>query len=246
MVPAWLLEAKVSLPARWLAVELLNLGALARPAYPSLAYLGLRLGLRERWIRNLLRELEAAGILTTFHQEGRSSQYRIRKPTPAVQCRTPRQWSAGDPGSTVPPDPYGVIQMNDPEKHTVPFALTSQDEPRPARGRPVRVVGGFEEFWKAWPWKRNRKAAERAFRDLNPDRALLDRILAWIPRYRETDSVQRGAILHASTALRHRRWEDEIGPKAPATAKPADEDWQRERARFLRGFKESSRGHDNF
>jgi len=76
----------------------------------------------------------------------------------------------------------------------------------------VRVPGGFEEFWKAWPWKRNRKKAEVAFRNLNPDRTLLDRILAWIPGYGDSDSVKRGAILHASTVLNGRRWEDELSP----------------------------------
>jgi len=55
--------------------------------------------------------------------------------------------------------------------------LDSHTVRSPNGARPARVIGGFEEFWKAWPWKERRPQARAAFQKLNPDRALLDATL---------------------------------------------------------------------
>jgi hypothetical protein len=126
MVPAWLLEAKVSALARMVAIELLNLGALTRPAWPSLAHLSRRLGLSRRMIAYLLRELEESGILSTTERPGVVSNFRIAKPTPARGAGLPLHAVQGTPARGAA-DPYGVIQMkSDPEKSGPPPAAARE------------------------------------------------------------------------------------------------------------------------
>ncbi len=66
---------------------------------------------------------------------------------------------------------------------------------------------GFDAFWQAWPDKRNRKAAVKAWGKLTPGDDLLAQILAAIER--QSDQWRRGIIPHASTWLNNERWEDE-------------------------------------
>ena len=75
----------------------------------------------------------------------------------------------------------------------------------------------FEVFWKSYGLKRDRIAAERAWRRLSArdQRAAF----AGIPAYRE-DCQRRGvAMMYAQGYLNHRRWEDEAEPQTqPASA----------------------------
>jgi len=72
---------------------------------------------------------------------------------------------------------------------------------------------GFEDFWKAWPYKRNKKKAKLAWLRLKPGPALVETILAAVEADKRTDQWQRGIIPHASTWINGRRWEDERSPE---------------------------------
>ena len=77
----------------------------------------------------------------------------------------------------------------------------------------------FAQFWKAYPKKRDKARAQKAFDKLKPDQALLDQILAALEwQTRSADWAKDGGqfIPLASTYLNGRRWEDE--PPANTTA----------------------------
>ena len=80
-------------------------------------------------------------------------------------------------------------------------------------------ICAFAQFWEAYPKKRDKARARKAFDKLSPDQALLDQILsslAW--QTKSADWTKDGGqyIPLASTYINGRRWEDE--PPANALA----------------------------
>ena len=70
----------------------------------------------------------------------------------------------------------------------------------------------FAEFWKSYPRKSAKASAKKAFEKLNPDRHLLNRILAALAwQIHSPDWTKDGGqfIPYAATYLNGRRWEDE-------------------------------------
>lgn len=70
----------------------------------------------------------------------------------------------------------------------------------------------FAQFWEAYPKKRDKARAQKAFDKLNPDQALLDRILAalaWQTKSAEWTRDEGRYIPLASSYLNGQRWEDE-------------------------------------
>jgi len=72
----------------------------------------------------------------------------------------------------------------------------------------------FDEFWKAYPKKVGKKAAESSWKKIKPDAELYDRIMTAIGRARVTEQWQREGgryIPNPATWLNQGRWEDEYG-----------------------------------
>ncbi len=70
----------------------------------------------------------------------------------------------------------------------------------------------FEEFWKAYPKKVGKKAAESSWKKIKPDAELHDRIMTAIGRARVTEQWQREGgryIPNPATWLNQGRWDDE-------------------------------------
>lgn len=77
----------------------------------------------------------------------------------------------------------------------------------------------FAQFWEAYPKKRDKARARKAFDKLKPDHTLLDQILsalAWQTKSQDWTKDSGQYIPLASTYLNGRRWEDE--PPANTTA----------------------------
>lgn len=73
-------------------------------------------------------------------------------------------------------------------------------------------VEGFARFWEAYPKKVGKIAAERNFRKLSPDGALLDRMLSAIDLQKRSEQWRRDGgqyIPNPATWLSQGRWEDE-------------------------------------
>ena len=87
---------------------------------------------------------------------------------------------------------------------------------------PKGGVSGFAEFWKAYPKKIGKGAAEKAYAKAGINGHLPD-ILTAIERARATEQWQRDHgqfIPHPATWLNQRRWEDE--PPLPADLKATE------------------------
>ena len=77
----------------------------------------------------------------------------------------------------------------------------------------------FQKFWDAYGLKRDRVAAERAWRKLtNSDRRAA---LAGIARYRDDCEARGIQRMYAQGYLNHRRWEDESPTPDPIPDVPS-------------------------
>ena len=68
---------------------------------------------------------------------------------------------------------------------------------------------GFTEFWKAYPNKTGKGAAEKSWQKQQPDLATVLAALAWQTKQDAWTKDQGKFIPHPSTYLNQRRWEDE-------------------------------------
>lgn len=81
----------------------------------------------------------------------------------------------------------------------------------------------FEEFWKAYPKKRAKDDARKAFDKRKPTRALLDTMLKALREQAQSAQWQKDAgqfIPHPATWLNDGRWQDEDGVALAASANP--------------------------
>jgi len=77
----------------------------------------------------------------------------------------------------------------------------------------------FDEFWSAYPKKRHKPDARKAWTRAQGD-GKTDTVLAGVTRWTASDAWQRGFIEDPATFLRQRQWEDEppVGTHADTNA----------------------------
>lgn len=85
----------------------------------------------------------------------------------------------------------------------------------PSPAKPVGVP--FEDFWKIYPKKVEKKKAELKWNRLKSDQQ--KEIMLDIPKRVLTDQWRRGYIPHPTTYLNGERWNDELDPIKKTTAK---------------------------
>lgn len=76
----------------------------------------------------------------------------------------------------------------------------------------------FARFWKAYPKKVGKGAAEKSFNRINPDDSLLETMITAVNTAKASAQWQKENgqfIPNPSTWLNQRRWEDEIAPSQP-------------------------------
>ncbi|MGM1051808.1 MAG: helix-turn-helix domain-containing protein [Pseudomonadota bacterium] len=76
-------------------------------------------------------------------------------------------------------------------------------------------MGDFAGFWEAYPRRRGKADARKAWQALKPDAALLERILVALAQARASPDWRREGgrfIPYPATWLRRRGWEDELEP----------------------------------
>lgn len=96
---------------------------------------------------------------------------------------------------------------------------------------------GFAEFWKAYPHKVGKGAAEKAWNKIRPSKSLVAEILQAVERAKKSAQWQKEGgryIPNPATWLNQKRWEDELEPQIiPSTSYDIDafersgvfEDW---------------------
>ncbi|MFZ5540878.1 MAG: hypothetical protein ACOY5V_14195 [Pseudomonadota bacterium] len=95
----------------------------------------------------------------------------------------------------------------------------AKNPPTPRKRGVRRVSPLFDRFWQAYPRKVNKARAQQAFARIDPDEALLARMLAAMERAKASAQWRKDGgefIPHAATWLNGRRWEDETGPPNPS------------------------------
>ena len=91
---------------------------------------------------------------------------------------------------------------------------------KPNLTKPIKTLAqkslrgeAFEKFWKAYPKKKSKGDAEKAFAKINPNEQLLATMIATIERAKTSDDWRKDDgqyIPFPATWLRDRRWEDEF------------------------------------
>ncbi|HGE1973835.1 TPA: hypothetical protein ACGKFT_006659, partial [Pseudomonas aeruginosa] len=127
-------------------------------------------------------------------------------------------------GATVAPDPSLNHQRTtkEPKEH-VQTGETGSDDVGDRKGKPKsgkrttkpNPLDGFEEFYQAYPKRRDRAKAEKAWRKIDP--ALHPVIMAALPKHcRQRDWLKDNGqfVPLPASWLNGRRWEDEIAPDA--------------------------------
>jgi hypothetical protein len=77
----------------------------------------------------------------------------------------------------------------------------------------VNNVDDFDSFWKFYPRKASKEAARKAWEKLRPDQHIMQMILDNVRERVEKGEWRKdnqSFILHASTYLNQKRWEDEV------------------------------------
>lgn len=89
----------------------------------------------------------------------------------------------------------------------------------------------FQRFWDAYPRKVNKPGALRAFAKIDPDEALLEKMLSAIAKQKASAQWLEGNgqyIPHPATWLNGQRWEDEVQAAKPKKTVVAQDYEQRD------------------
>jgi len=144
---------------------------------------------------------------------------------------------------------YGFVTQSraDQKQH-------QKQEQQHLKKTPLPPLGGngllFEKFWKAYPSKVGKIAAQKAFEKHNPDGSLLDAMLSALEAQRRSDKWQKdgGAFVpNPATWLNQGRWLDVVEvevqplvgahPLAPVSERKPETDEQRRKRLEIAGFK---------
>jgi hypothetical protein len=82
--------------------------------------------------------------------------------------------------------------------------------------REEKYKGHFDVFYKDYPKKVGKVAAQKSFERLKPDESLVSEIMAGLTNYKkmvEAEGREKRHILNPATFLNQRRWEDEYERK---------------------------------
>lgn len=88
----------------------------------------------------------------------------------------------------------------------------------------AQIETRFNAFWSAYPKKKGKQAAEKAFKKIAPDETLLETMLNALEEQKRSAEWQKDNgqfIPHPATWLNGKRWEDE----ATVISKPEPEYW---------------------
>ncbi len=104
--------------------------------------------------------------------------------------------------------------------------LRTREEKRRYRERHPHTPTAFDRFWAAYPKRKSRGDAEKAFKAINPSEQLVDAMIASIDQATTSaDWLKEGGrfIPHPATWLRDKRWLDEQDPRETVAAKTSSQ-----------------------
>jgi hypothetical protein len=185
-------------------------------AYPKMATIANQVGLSEVYVQKRLKELVDNGFLVRQKATG---QQRLQHFPDTYSflfhaCFASQLVGAGD----IPEYTSGEVSEYTSNQENQ-LKRIKELPPLPPKGD----LAGFDLFWKAYPNRKAKGDAQKAWLKLKPDADLLRTILAAIERQKESAGwTKEGGqfIPYPATWLNQQRWEDEETvappPQAPA------------------------------
>jgi len=196
--------------------------------YPSMRTIARRCSCSEAQARRHVHALMNSGHVavesgTGGGGRGKTPRYRIN-----IAKLNP---SADDSLSDVKGSAQGTLSGINPRIHARKTLASTHVNPCTHASRSINnhqvtisATQRFERFWIAYPKKRDKPKALKAWEKLKPDADLTERILETIDLWKSADEWQRDGgkfIPHPATWLAGRRWEDELQPGAQRERKVA-------------------------
>ena len=225
--------ARLSLPARLLYIGLWNTcddvgRSRGHPLWLKsqiFPYDDLSAGQIEEWLSDLvnLRRIFPYTVNSELYYfiPGFLKHQKIQHPSPAKNPPPPQDSAL--PGQAQPPPPPDESPENVPLFMSASGAAHEQTETERETERETETEGHggasfndplFEQFWKAYPRKKSKGHAEKAWSLIKPDRPFLARMLEAIERDRASPDWRREGgkyIPYPARWLYGKSWEDEAG-----------------------------------
>lgn len=176
---------------------------------PSLDELVRMTGMKRNTIPPSIRDLESAGLLSVTRAHGTKSSYDLHLTSTENGTSTEISTSTEN-GQNQYRKGYSHLNQEEP-------GIDSVIPPNPPRRDDGEL---FARFWAAYPLKRSKGTAERAFAKLKPNEPLLAEILVGLERAKTSDPRFTGGeyIPHPATWLNAKGWQDEAAPGNPKPA----------------------------
>ena len=159
----------------------------------------------ERRIDKYLDEIAKLGLIFRYSINGNAylSAPHFEKHQMGLQKSKEAQ-------SQIPPPTPELVQSKD---KLTPPQVKAKVKAKVKEVLPQNEPTDFETFWKAYPKRKSKGDAERAFKKINPDKKLLLIIITAIERAKKSDDwlKENGQYIpYPATWLNARGWEDEI------------------------------------
>lgn len=211
-----------------------------RTCWPAVATLAQLTGIDRRDVQRTLRRLEGFGWLTIEAGGGRSatSRYRLwqvtqtagestagESPQRAGNIPAETQEKAGESpqkGGCFTPETAGEMPTRtyqEQSRNREPLSCASSEielnasaEPQAKSGKAAQEES-FAVFWSAYPKRRGKSDARKAWQRLAPDDALVEHIVQAVEMARASPDWRKEGgqfIPYPATWLRRRGWEDEL------------------------------------
>ena len=178
-------------------------------AYPSIPPLGKRSRLCDRQVKRSLQNLEHLGELKVLRGKGPHGTNRYKLSSDIMSRDKLSRGVTSDPGGGDIHGKEGVTPTSpNPSEETI------------RRNRHSPRVSGFDKFWEIYPRKKSKGDAERAWKALNPDEQLQDRITNAIERAVTSAEWRKDGgqfTPYPATWLRAKGWEDELSTSHPSS-----------------------------
>lgn len=177
--------------------------------WPSVGSVIKRTGLSEASVRRAIKSLEKAELIRAEREPGKATTYTITPVTviplsegyPCHSDRTPLSHRQDTPVTVIPP-------------YTLNRQGTVKEPSTRTRGARSLPGASFDRFWSAYPKRRSKGAAEKAWQKLAPDEQLEDTILRALERAKTSvDWLKEGGkyVPYPATWLNAKGWEDDLG-----------------------------------
>ena len=193
----------------------------ARPAVIKGTCFPLRNNITLKSIDAALQQLAITGCISLYEVDGKPYLYLSNwENHQRIQQRRSKFPSPGDKVSiNDDADNVTVTHRDTP--------LESESNPNPKQYTssttsstiaPSALDVRFAEFWKSYPKKVGKGAAEKSFKRIHPDEELLQAMILAVNKAKASQQWQKDNgqyIPNPATWLNQRRWEDEIKPDEP-------------------------------